>query len=109
VRWRTALVGVQACVATALLVGATLLLVSFWRLGRVELGFAADGVWTVEMRLFEKRYLDPAAADAPGWIARPPSRCRRVSCGNTPGCLADVRAMALDDDTPSASRNEIQH
>ena len=60
-RWRLALVGLQSAAATALLVGATLLLVSFWRLGRVDLGFEADGVWTVEMRMLERRFFGPGA------------------------------------------------
>jgi putative ABC transport system permease protein len=61
VRWRATLVGLQAGVATALLVGAALLLISFWRLGRVDVGFNADGVWTVEMRMMDRRYFQPAA------------------------------------------------
>jgi putative ABC transport system permease protein len=58
-RWRLSLVGLQAAVATALLVGAALLLLSFWRLGRVDLGFEADGVWTVEMRMLDPRFFGP--------------------------------------------------
>jgi predicted permease len=54
-RLRAALVAVQAAVATALVIGSILLLVSFWRLGRVDLGFDGDEVLTVEMRLLGAR------------------------------------------------------
>jgi predicted permease len=50
-RLRHGLVGVQAALATALLVCATLLMASFWRLGHVPLGFDGERVVTVEMRL----------------------------------------------------------
>jgi putative ABC transport system permease protein len=46
-------------VATCLLVGSVLLVMSFWRLGRVDLGYEADDVLTVEMRLREPRYFAP--------------------------------------------------
>jgi putative ABC transport system permease protein len=55
-RWRQSLVGAQVAVATALLVAATLLLVSFWRLGHVPLGFDGTQVLTVEMRLLDRKY-----------------------------------------------------
>src|SRR5581483_9765736 len=58
VRWRQLLVGAQAAIATALLISASLLLASFWRLGRVPLGFDADKVVTVEMRLLDPKYRD---------------------------------------------------
>lgn len=58
VRSRAMLVGAQAAIATALLIGAALLLVSFSRLGRVDLGFSADDVVTAEMRL-----IGPIASD----------------------------------------------
>jgi putative ABC transport system permease protein len=56
---RTGLLVTQAAIVTTLFVGAILLLVSFWRLGRVDLGFDADRVLTVEMRPIEPRYLEP--------------------------------------------------
>lgn len=56
VRWRASLVGVQSAIATALLIGAVLLTVSFWRLHRVPLGFDARDVLTVEMRLLGEAY-----------------------------------------------------
>ncbi len=55
-RWRFTFVSIQTTLATALLVGTVLLLVSFWRLNRVELGFEANHVVTAEMRLLDKRY-----------------------------------------------------
>lgn len=58
-RWRSALVALQAAVASGLLIVAALLLTSFWRLGHVDLGFDGTGVVTVEMRLEEMRYFEP--------------------------------------------------
>jgi len=57
-RWRFAFVALQANVATWLLVGAALLLISFWRLGRVDLGFDGNRVVTAEMRLMDPKYFD---------------------------------------------------
>ncbi|HEX7120943.1 MAG TPA: ADOP family duplicated permease [Gemmatimonadaceae bacterium] len=54
--WRQLLVGTQAGVCAMLLVAAVLLLTSFWRLGRVPLGFEADQVVTAEMRLLDERF-----------------------------------------------------
>ncbi len=54
VRWRFAFVTAQAAVATAVLVGAILLLISLWRLHHVDLGYDADEVLTVEMRLVDE-------------------------------------------------------
>jgi putative ABC transport system permease protein len=61
VRWRHALLGLQSAVATALLVLASLLLVSFWRLQHTPLGFDGERVLTVEMRLLDQKYRTPAA------------------------------------------------
>ena len=41
-RWRSALLAIESGVAAALLVSAGLLLTSFWRLNRVDLGFDGD-------------------------------------------------------------------
>jgi predicted permease len=57
-RWRFAFVALQANVATWLLVGAALLLISFWRLGHVDLGFNGNRVVTAEMRLMDPKYFD---------------------------------------------------
>ena len=57
-RWRFAFVALQTTVATALLVGAVLLLISFWRLHHVDLGFDGKQVLTAEMRLLDPSYLD---------------------------------------------------
>jgi predicted permease len=57
-RWRFAFVALQANVATWLLVGAALLLISFWRLGHVDLGFDGNRVVTAEMRLLDPKYFD---------------------------------------------------
>jgi putative ABC transport system permease protein len=56
---RRALIAGQATVATALVAGAALLLLSFWRIGRVDLGFDAEGLWTVEMRTIDQRFQQP--------------------------------------------------
>lgn len=61
-RWRFAFVALQTTVATALLVGAALLLISFWRLHRVDLGFDGNRVVTAEMRLLDPKYFDKHAA-----------------------------------------------
>ena len=61
VRWRRVLVGVQAAVAAVLLVGAVLLLTSFWRLTHMPLGFDADRVLTVEMRTLDAKFASQEA------------------------------------------------
>jgi predicted permease len=65
-RWRQALVGLQAAVATALLILAALLLASFWRLAHVPLGFDAEHVLTVEMRLLDQKYMGRRPPPVPG-------------------------------------------
>jgi putative ABC transport system permease protein len=64
VAWRRVLIGAQAAITTALLISAVLLLASFWRLAHVPLGFDANQVLTVEMRLLDDRYRQPAAVAA---------------------------------------------
>ena len=63
-RWRSALLAIESGVAAALLLSAGLLLTSFWRLNRVDLGFDGDQVLTVEMRLLDVRYRQPGALAA---------------------------------------------
>ncbi len=73
-RWRQALVGMQAAIATALLLTALLLIVSFWRLSHVPLGFDGERVLTVEMRLIDPKYLPPRPPPgAPPNPSPPPS------------------------------------
>jgi predicted permease len=55
-RWRQGLIGVQTALAAAMLALATLLIVSFWRLSAMPLGYQGEGVLTVEMRLLSKKY-----------------------------------------------------
>ncbi|HXT14214.1 MAG TPA: ABC transporter permease [Gemmatimonadaceae bacterium] len=57
--WRQRILAVQSAIATALLLAAGLLLVSFWRLGHVPLGFSSDHVVTLETRLLDPKYRDP--------------------------------------------------
>jgi putative ABC transport system permease protein len=56
---RRTVVGVQVAVVLLLLVGAGLLLHSFWRMQRVDLGFDASDVVTMEMRLLNPKYRQP--------------------------------------------------
>lgn len=73
-RWRQGLVGTQAAIATALLLTALLLIVSFWRLSHVPLGFDGERVLTVEMRLIDPKYQPPRPAPgAPPNPSPPPS------------------------------------
>lgn len=60
-RWRFGFVALQAGVAAALLVAASLLLTSFWRLHHVDLGFDGKQVVTAEMRLLDPRYFTETA------------------------------------------------
>jgi putative ABC transport system permease protein len=53
---RSAIVGLQVAAVIVLLVGAGLLLHSFWRLQSVPLGFEADDVLTLETRLLNPKY-----------------------------------------------------
>jgi len=56
---RRAVLVLQVAVVVVLLVGSGLLLRSFWRLQHVDLGFSADGVVTMEMRLLNPKYREP--------------------------------------------------
>lgn len=56
---RMAIVGLQVAVVIVLLVGAGLLLHSFWRLQTVPLGFDAGDVLTFETRLLNPKYRQP--------------------------------------------------
>ena len=58
---RRALVVVEVALAVVLLVGAGLMIRSFDRLQRTELGFATDHVLTARVALFGERYREPAA------------------------------------------------
>jgi predicted permease len=73
-RWRAGLVGLESALASALLVTAVLLLVSFWRLNHVPLGFEGERVLTLEMRLIGPQYLarPPAPASASSQEPGPP-------------------------------------
>jgi putative ABC transport system permease protein len=59
-RFRTVLVGAQVALSVALLAGAALLITSFVRLTRQDLGFDAAHVWVGFMTLPQARYGDPA-------------------------------------------------
>lgn len=57
-RSRRLIVVGQVAIVMILLVGSALLLRSFWRLQHIDLGFAADDVVTMEMRLLGGRFPD---------------------------------------------------
>ena len=57
--WRRAILAIQAATVLIMLVGAGLLLHSFWRMQRVDLGFAEEELITMEMRLLNPKYRQP--------------------------------------------------
>jgi len=59
-RLRRALVALEVALAMALVVGASLLLQSFWRLRQVDVGFSPERVLTFDLALPESRYSDTA-------------------------------------------------
>jgi putative ABC transport system permease protein len=62
--WRNAVVMVQVAVVLVLLVGAALLLHSFWRLRHVDLGYDGRNVITMEMSLLREPYRNDTAVQA---------------------------------------------
>ncbi len=60
-RFRSALVVVQLSVSVALLVGAGLLVKSFYRMQESGTGFNVENVWTARIALPESRYSSPDA------------------------------------------------
>jgi putative ABC transport system permease protein len=58
---RRSLVAIEVVLAVVLVVGASLLLQSFWRLRQVEVGFRPDHVLTLGVALPESRYADTAS------------------------------------------------
>jgi predicted permease len=61
---RRAVLVLQVAVVVLLLVSSGLLLRSFWRLQNVDLGFRAEGVVTMEMRLWNPKYRQPGRLEA---------------------------------------------
>jgi len=59
-RVRRGLVALEVALAMALVIGASLLLQSFWRLRQVEVGFTPEHVLTFDLALPESRYSDTA-------------------------------------------------
>lgn len=57
--WRRVVVAGQVAVVFVLLVMASLLLHSFWRMQQVDLGFESDGLLTMEMRVLNPKYFQP--------------------------------------------------
>lgn len=62
--WRRFVIGAQVAVVLCLLVGAGLLMHSFWRIQNVPLGFEADDVVTVELRLLHRKYRERGSTAA---------------------------------------------
>jgi putative ABC transport system permease protein len=62
--WRRVMIAGQVAIVLFLLVGAGLLLHSFWRIQNVPLGFEADDVVTMELRLLNARYRQPGRTAA---------------------------------------------
>ena len=60
-RFRTVLVGAQVALSVALLAGAALLIASFVRLTRQDLGFNAEHLWLGFITLPQERYADAGA------------------------------------------------
>jgi predicted permease len=60
-RFRKLLVGSQVALSVTLLAGAALLITSFVRLSRTNLGFRADRLWVAGVTLPESRYPDTAS------------------------------------------------
>ena len=59
--FRQAVVALQVATVLVLLIGAGLLLHSFWRLQQVDLGFDAPDLLTLETRLYNPKYRKPGA------------------------------------------------
>ncbi|MBO0721539.1 MAG: ABC transporter permease [Blastocatellia bacterium] len=89
-RWRDLLVVSELALAVMLLIGAGLLVKSFWRLLHVDPGVKSEGVLTMQFALRGQRYADRRQIDAfyPQLLARvqalPGVRAAAVSTGLPP-------------------------
>src|SRR5215468_10097101 len=63
-RWRNLLVVSELALAVMLLIGAGLLVKSFWRLQRVDSGVDTERILTMQLALRGPRYADPRQVDA---------------------------------------------
>lgn len=63
-RWRSALVVMELALAVMLLIGATLVMKSFWRLQRVDSGVSTARILTMEIPLRGPRYVKAQQLDA---------------------------------------------
>jgi hypothetical protein len=84
-RMRSALVVAECALAVLLVVGATLLIKSFWRLQHVDAGFRSDGILKAEYQLPPSRY--------PVDFKRFPTS-RRCTRSRTPCSRAPLRCRA---------------
>jgi len=87
-RLRGLLVVVETALSLVLLIGAGLMIKSFWRLHAVDPGFAPDGVMTVRLELPEGRY--PAAPQSVAFYQQLVARTARL-----PGVAAVGASSAL--------------
>jgi putative ABC transport system permease protein len=83
--FRAALVVAEVALAAVLVIGAGLLLKSFWTLGHVDPGFEPAGALTLQLSLPESSY--PEAADTYGFFQR-----LLAGLGSLPG-VAEASAM----------------
>ena len=60
-RWRTALVVSEVALATVLVIGASLLMKSFWQMARTDPGFTPSGLLVTRLELPQARYQTPRA------------------------------------------------
>lgn len=92
--WRNLLVISQLAMATTLLVGASLLLKSFWRLQMVDPGVVAERVLTMDIALRGERYEEPQQI-----LSFYGQLLERVKA------LPGVRAVALSNSLPPDERD----
>src|SRR5262249_48919726 len=91
-RWRNLLVISELALAVTLLIGAGLLIKSFWRLQRVDPGVDTQRVLTMQLALRGQRYTDARQVDA--FYPRLLERIR---------ALPGVRAAAVSNSLPPDS------
>ncbi|HEX8139616.1 MAG TPA: ABC transporter permease [Pyrinomonadaceae bacterium] len=93
-RWRNVLVVAELAMATMLLIGASLLLKSFWRLQKVDPGVDPERVLTMDIALRGERYAEPEQVQA---FSK--QLLERVAA------LPGVRAVAVSNSLPPDERD----
>lgn len=87
-RFRAILVGAQVALSVALLAGAALLIVSFVRLSRQNLGFDARHLWVGFVTVPQERYGDPSARQR--FVERTLDALRKVPGLQSATCSGDI-------------------